>query len=134
VVVVVLIVLWSLFQPGIMLEWSVAGGPLTGFRVYRAPVGSADSGLLGEVPAEAAVQDYAYLDARLWPGQQYVYRVEAVGAEGQAAASQAIRVDGLAALPAQVAILLASVMAGCAVVALTSRWRSVGGELIRLRA
>ena len=118
----VLVTLWATLQPGMVLEWSAEGGPLTAFRVYRAPLGTADFGLLGEVPAEPEVQAYSYLDGRSWPGQAYVYLVEAVGAEGQVAASQTIVVDGLQVLPVQALILLLSLLAGCGVAALAGRW------------
>jgi hypothetical protein len=123
VALAVLVVLWTLLQPGIQLQWAVDGGTPAAFRIYRAPAGSADFGLLGEVPAEPAVQAYSYVDARLWPAQTYMYRVEAVGAEGEAAASRAITADARTVLPAQLAILLTSLIVGCAAVVVVQRWR-----------
>ena len=120
--VAVLVTLWATLQPGMVLEWSAEGGQLTAFRVYRAPLGTADFGLLGEVPAEPEVQAYSYLDGRSWPGQAYVYLVEAVGAEGQVAAIQTIVVDGLQVLPVQALILLLRLLPGCGVAALAGRW------------
>jgi hypothetical protein len=108
----------------------VDGGTPTAFRIYRAPAGSADFGLLGEVPAEPEVQQYAYVDARPWQAQTYVYRVEAVGAAGQAAASRAITVNATDALPSQLGILLMSLAVGCAAVALVQRWRIAGWGLV----
>jgi hypothetical protein len=66
------------------------------------------------------------VDARPWPAETYVYRVEAVGAEGQAAASRAITADARTALPAQLAILVTSLIAGCAVVVVVQRWQWEG--------
>lgn len=125
----VLMLLWITVQPGIVLQWSVADGGPAAFRVYRAPVGSADFGLVGELPAGADAQAYSYVDTRLLPGQQYVYRVEAVGQGGQVAASQAITASALEALPGQLAILLTSLLVGYGAVVVAGRgtireWRT----------
>lgn len=122
----ILVVLWSAIQPGIVLQWSVNDGPLTAFRVYRAPAGSADFDLLQELPAQPDAQRYTYVDARLWPTQTYVYRVEGVRQSGQTALSQSITASALQAFPGQLAILLTSLIAGCSAVALARRWRGPG--------
>lgn len=114
----VLVLLWAVLRPGITLEWSAQGEPLTGFRIYRAPLGSADFGLVGEVAADPKAQAYTYTDARPWSGQTYVYRVEALGPEGETAASQAITAGALDALPSQLAALLTSLIVGCGAAAL----------------
>jgi hypothetical protein len=139
VALAVLAVLWTVLQPGIVLQWSAAGGPSAAFRVYRAPVGSGDVelqgnslavaeqlhfGLVGEVPAEARAADYRYVDARPWLARAYVYRIEALGRGGQPLASHAIAATVLEALPAQVAVLLASLMAGCGAAALAGGQRA----------
>ena len=114
----ILVLLWAVLRPGITLEWSARGDALTGFRIYRAPLGSADFGLLGEVSADPDVQAYTYVDARPWSRQTYVYRVEAIGPEGETAASQAITAGALDALPSQLAALLTSLIMGCGAAAL----------------
>jgi hypothetical protein len=120
----VLILLWSTIQPGIVLQWSVSDGPLTAFRVYRAPLGSASFDLLHEVPAHPDVQRYTYVDAQLWPAQTYVYRVEGVRQGGQPALSQTITASALDALPGQLAILFTSLIVGYGAVILVQRWQS----------
>jgi hypothetical protein len=118
-----LILLWSTVQPGVVLQWSVSDGPLAGFRVYRAPLGSADFSLLYETPAQPGVDRYTYVDARLLPGRAYVYRVEGVGRGGRSAFSRAITASALDALPAQLAILLISLIGGCGAAMLAQRRR-----------
>jgi anti-sigma factor RsiW len=118
----VLIALWTVLQPGIVLAWTVQGGPLTAFRVYRAPVGTADFGLVGEVPVVPGVQQYRYVDARPWTAQAYVYRVEAIGTEGRPLTGHTTSASALEALPGQVAVLLASLIAGCVAVVLARGW------------
>lgn len=120
--VVALALLWFAVRPGVVLQWSVNDGPLSAFRVYRAPVGSGDFVLLDELPARPDARQYTYVDARLLPWQDYVYRVEGVGQAG-ALSSPAITVRGLEALPAQAAVLLASLFVGCAAALLIPRWR-----------
>ena len=118
-----LILLWSTVQPGVVLQWSVNDGPLAAFRVYRAPLGSADFSLLYEAPARPDVEQYTYVDARLLPGQAYVYRVEGVGQGGRSAFSRAITASALDALPAQLAILFTSLIGGCGATILAQRRR-----------
>jgi hypothetical protein len=108
----VLLLLWVVLQPGIVLEWSVEGDPALAFRVYRAPVGTADFGLVGEVPAEPQVRRYRYVDALPWLAKAYEYRVEALAAGGQPVLSQATEAGALEALPAQLAVVLLSLLAG----------------------
>jgi hypothetical protein len=123
---IVLLLLWITIQPGIVLQWSVNDDPLASFRVYRAAVGSADFGLVGEFPADAVARQYSYVDTRLLPGQTYVYRVEAVSEGGGVDISQAITANALDALPGQLAILLTSLIAGCGAVAAARRWQLEG--------
>jgi len=125
----ILVLLWAVLRPGITLEWSARGDALTGFRIYRAPLGSADFGLLGEISADPDVQAYTYVDARPWSRQTYVYRIEAIGPEGETAASQAITAGALDALPSQLAALLTSLIVGCGAAALMRPQRfSVRGK------
>ena len=109
----VMIVLWTIVQPGIGLQWSVSSDGLTAFRIYRAPAGSGQFTVVDEIPARPNTQDYAFVDTVLWPGQSYVYRIEGVGQQ-QLPVSQSITVDGLEALPGQLTILLTSLIIGWA--------------------
>jgi hypothetical protein len=111
---VVLVLLWAVVRPGIVLQWEVNTGPVTTFRIYRAPVGSADFELVREVAAEPGEEEYAYVDPRALPGRTYVYRVEGVGATGRLFSSVAITISGREALPVQVSVVLLSLMVGCA--------------------
>jgi hypothetical protein len=110
-------VVWQTLPPGIVLQWSVEGRTPETFRIYRAEVDAsteADSGqfeLLEELPASETAE-YTFIDFRLLPGQNYVYRVEGLTAAGQAAASQTIAGQGIDALPGQLAILLILLFTG----------------------
>jgi len=123
----VLIMLWVVIQPGIVLQWSVSDGPPVAFRVYRAPVGSADFSLLHEEPARPDVQRYTYVDARPWPVRTYVYRVEGVRRSGQSSAlSPAVTASALDALPGQLALLCTSLIVGYGAVILAQWWKFGG--------
>ncbi len=109
--VLALLVLWNVVQPGIGLQWSVAGAVPNAFRVYRAPAGSDRFEIMREIPAQSGIMDYTYVDTTLWPGQAYQYRVEAVTAE---TASATIAANGADLLPTQLAIVLSSMLIGLA--------------------
>jgi hypothetical protein len=109
--VLALLLLWNVVQPGIGLQWSVAGTVPAAFRVYRAPAGSDRFEFVREVPAQAGIMDYTYVDTALWPGQEYQYRVEAVNAE---TASATIAANGAEVLPTQLAIVFSSLLIGLA--------------------
>jgi len=115
----VLVLLWFVLQPGIVLDWSVQGDLALAFRVYRAPLGTADFGLVGEVPAQPEVERYRYVDARPWFGWSYEYRVEVVGQDGRPLVSHATTAGVQDALPGQAAVLLTSVLTGFMAVWLT---------------
>jgi hypothetical protein len=109
--VLALLVLWNAVQPGIGLQWTVAGDVPTAFRVYRAPTDSDRFEFVREVPAQAGVMNYTYVDTALWPGQTYRYRVEAVNT---GTASATIAANGAEVLPLQLAIVLSSLFVGLA--------------------
>jgi hypothetical protein len=109
---VVLVLLWAVVRPGIVLQWEVNTGPVTTFRIYRAPVGSADFELVREVAAAPGERVYTYVDPRALPGRTYVYQVEGVGAAGLVR-SGAVTISGLEALPGQVAVILIGLTVGC---------------------
>jgi hypothetical protein len=125
--VAIVALLWVVFQPGIVLQWSVNDGPLAVFRVYRAPVGSTDFELVHETHAQPDSGEYTFVDAVLWPGQTYVYRVEGLNPGEQPAVSQAITANALEALPGQLAIILVGLIGGCGAAMLAQRPRLVGG-------
>jgi hypothetical protein len=109
--VLALLLLWTAVQPGIGLQWTVAGDVPTAFRVYRASADSDRFEFVREVPAQAGTMDYTYVDTALWPGQTYRYRVEAVNTE---TASATIAANGAEVLPAQIAIIFSSLLIGLA--------------------
>ena len=111
VTVLAMLLLWSVVRPGIGLQWSVDGATPIAFRVYRAPSGSDRFQIVREIPAQSGVVDYSFVDTALWPGQMYQYRVEAVNAE---AVSATIAANGADVLPAQLAIVLSSLLIGVA--------------------
>ena len=114
VAVVLLVALWAVVQPGIALQWSVAGSGASAYRVYRAPVDSEEFSLLSEVPAQVDSRAYTFTDVTSLPGQTYTYVVEVVANNGQPLASQTVIGRGLEALPAQLALILTSLAAGVA--------------------
>jgi hypothetical protein len=110
--VILLLVLWVVVQPGIALEWSVAGTGANTYRVYRAPVDSEEFSLLGEIPAQRNAQAYSFTDITSLPGQTYTYVVEAITSNGQSTLSPLAVGRGLDVLPAQLALILTSLVAG----------------------
>ncbi len=106
-----LLVLWNVVQPGIGLQWSVNSAAPTIFRVYRAPASSERFEIVREIPAQPGIVNYSYVDTALWPGQTYQYRVEAVSDH---AASATVAANGAEVLPAQLAIVLSSLLIGIA--------------------
>jgi hypothetical protein len=125
--VAIVALLWVVVQPGIVLQWSVNDGPLTAFRVYRAPVGSTDFELVYEIRAQPDSEEYTFIDAALWPGQTYVYRVEGLNPGEQPAVSQAITANALEALPSQLAVILVGLIGGYGAAMLVQQLRLVGG-------
>jgi hypothetical protein len=107
--VLTLAVMWNIVQPGIGLQWSVDGSVPAAFRVYRAPLGSDRFEIVREVPARANSLDYSFIDTTLWPGQTYQYRIEAINHE---AMSAIIAANGSDVLPAQLVIVVSSLMIG----------------------
>ncbi len=106
-----LLLLWNIVQPGIGLHWSVNSPAPTVFRVYRAPASSQHFEIVREIPAQPGIVNYSYVDMALWPGQTYQYRVEAVSDH---AASATVAANGAEALPAQLAVVLSSLLIGIA--------------------
>jgi len=114
----IFVLLWLVIRPGIVLAWTVHDGDLSTYRLYRAPLGTQEYELLAQVPARPSVQQYTYIDALLLPGQAYNYLVEGVGQTGQSATSEIVRGNGSDILPAQISLLLSSIIIGFGVVTL----------------
>ncbi len=114
VALVLLVTLWMVVQPGIALRWSVDGGSASAYRIYRAPADSEDFSLLGEIPAQINAYSYSFIDITSLPGQTYTYIVEAVTQSGETTLSPLAVGRGWDVLPAQLALILTSVVAGLA--------------------
>ncbi len=112
VALVLLVALWAVVQPGIALQWSVDGNGASAYRIYRAPAGSKDFNLLGEIPAQTNAQAYSFIDSTSLPGLTYTYVVEAVTQNGQTSLSPLAVGRGWDVLPAQLALILTSILAG----------------------
>jgi len=111
----VLFTLWAIVQPGIALQWSVSGNGAQAYRIYRAVTGSNDFQLLQVLPSRPDSAAYSYTDVSSMPGQTYTYRVEVVAEYGEPVASQTVNSNGLDVLPAQLALVVTSLLAGYAV-------------------
>ena len=107
-VLLLLIFSWVVLPPAVELEWSVEGSTPAAFRVYRA----SDPDLAGfqlvkEIPAGQSGEAYRFRDLQLVPGQDVVYRIEAVSQDGLAVADETIVGDASLVLPGQLAMLMA---------------------------
>lgn len=120
VALVLLVALWIVVQPGIALQWSVTGDGVSTYRVYRAPVDGEEFNLISEVPAQNHAQVYSFTDITPLPGQTYTYVVEAVTHTGQTTLSPLAVGRGSDVLPAQLALILTSLVAGAAAMLLMS--------------
>lgn len=114
---IILLGLWAIVQPGLAVEWSTQGQGASAFRVYRTVAGSDHFELIGEVPARPDLNQYTVNDPTPLPGQIYTYFIEAVTPDGRPIISQSVVGNGLDALPAQLALLATSLIAGYAVIA-----------------
>lgn len=104
------VLLWYVFPPGVVLQWTTHTGEPSVFRIYRAPSGEQFE-LLDEIPVGTSVTSlgarmYTYRDFLLLPGQEYVYLVEMEDDNGQTV-SQTIMSSATEALPGQIALLAA---------------------------
>jgi len=106
----VFILLWLVVQPGMVLEWSTHNGGINAFRIYRAPNGSNEFTLVGELTAEQDTVQYSYVDSLLLPGQEFTYVVEGVQNDGRLATSEPLQGNTLTALPGQLSLLLTSLI------------------------
>jgi hypothetical protein len=124
------ILVWRGLPPGIVLEWSIRDGEPSKFLVYRAELGSLntleDSNfvLLKEIPVSEQETLYEFMDMRLLPGQTYIYRVEALDQQGQAATAQSVTSQGLDVLPGQLALIFAASVIVYVVWHSGHRWRT----------
>jgi hypothetical protein len=114
VALVLLVALWIVVQPGIALQWSVTGDGVSAYRVYRAPVDSGDFSLISEITVQSDAQAYSFTDITSLPGQTYTYVIQAITRTGQTSLSPLAVGRGLDVLPAQLALILTSLVTGAA--------------------
>jgi hypothetical protein len=114
--------LWSSLEPGVELQWSVAKGTPTSFRIYRAPADGGSFILLDEITARPAANEYRYIDEVIGPGRVYAYQVEALDAGGDSTFSPAVLADTQEVLLIQLAILFTGLAAGAGGWLLARRW------------
>ena len=100
-----LILIWNVLPPGIILQWTAQGGePVATVTAISARPHAC-------VSAAPGAGVYTFRDLLLFPGQEYVYRVEVIDQNGLSS-SQTIMSDALQALPGQLALLLSLIIAG----------------------
>jgi len=102
--------LWSIVQPGILLEWTGSGGDLSAFRVYRAPQGTTDFELVREISFQSQTNKYRFLDSLLLPGKKYIYIIEGINTSGEATIWETAQGNSSGILPNQGAILITSLL------------------------
>ncbi len=106
------ILLWQALPPVITLAWSAQGQDLTTFKVYRgisdasAPITADDFVLIGEVPADSTDNTYTITDTPLFPGNNILYRIDAVNEQGFLATTKTLTGNGIEALFSQVTLAL----------------------------
>jgi len=128
VAVMVFSLLWFIAKPGVTLRWSIKGTSSVSFRIYRAPSGSENYTLVGEVSARDNQLVYQYRDLMLMPERAYLYRVEGIDSNGGVAFSQAVASDPSSILPGQLSILLTSMIMGYACLSLLKSRPGVHSE------
>ncbi len=131
--ILISILLWFLIQPGIMLQWSIKQDGMISYRIFRAPLGSTQFELIKEVAAKADQLNYSYLDPAVFPGRNYVYRVEAIPITGIPAYSQVVNGTYREVLPGQAALILSSIISGYGIVFLIQSWKILPRQKTRYK-
>jgi hypothetical protein len=107
---IVFILLWGIVQPGIVLRWVWQPGDVESFQVYRAPQNSDQFTFVSEIPTQESLTEYTLVDSLLLPGQTYTYQIIGFDSDGKSIFSQMVRDNSLAALPGQIALIVASLV------------------------
>ncbi len=106
------ILLWQALPPVITLAWSAQGQEVETFRVYRGIAGEKASLagdnfiLVNEVPADSIDNTYTFTDAPLLPGNNIIYRIDAVDEQGLLATTKTLTGNGINALLGQVTLMV----------------------------
>jgi hypothetical protein len=78
----------------------------------RAETGEQNYKLISEIPAQAGLSQYTYVDLLMVPWQTYTYIIEGIQLEGIGVLSQVVTVNSINALPGQIAIVIISLCIG----------------------
>jgi hypothetical protein len=122
--IAVFFLLWSILQPGILLEWTASGGDLSAFRVYRAPQGTTDFELVREISVQSQTNKYRFLDSLLFPGEKYIYIIEGINTSGEATIWETGQGNSLGTLPIQGAIVITSLLMAYSLIILLQNIRN----------
>jgi len=109
---VIMALLWAIFRPGMILNWRLSDNQVTSFRIYRSEVDGSKYRLLDEIPANATIPMFTYVDLFFWPFKEYVYYIEGVNVTGSTGISNVIASPALITLPGQAALIFASFFIG----------------------
>lgn len=106
------ILLWQALPPGITLAWSTQAQEVQTFRIYRGNAGE-NAGLaedkfvlVNEVPADSFDNTYTFTDVPLLPGNDIVYRIDAVDKQGLLATTKTLVGSGVNALLGQITLMV----------------------------
>lgn len=120
VALLVTIILWATLNPGLVVEWEAQTDTPVAFQLLRSSGGTENFQALQTFEANQSGERYQYVDLYVWPGQTYVYRVEA-HADGRLIDERTLVVPGHVALPGQLAVVITGIMVGYEAVVLVRR-------------
>lgn len=121
----IFILLWLAVRPGVVLQWSLARDGITGYRIYRTPLGKNQFDLIKDVPAQANRLQYYYVDAFILPGANYIYRVEGIRSDGTTIQSTIVNGRARDVMPSQVELFLSSIILGYGIVIFSKKWSMI---------
>lgn len=117
----ILIILWLAIQPGVVLQWSSKPDGVIAYRIYRTTKINNQFELIKEIPFRSGNQQYNFVDCLLYPGQKYLYKVEEVHSNGKISSSPIVNGHSEDVFPAQLALLVTSIIAGFGLVIFTKK-------------
>jgi hypothetical protein len=120
VALLVTIILWATLNPGLVVEWEAQTDTTVAFQLLRSSGGTEVFQTLQTFEANQSGERYQYVDLYVWPGQTYVYQVEA-HADGRLIDERTLVVPGHVALPGQLAVVITGIMVGYEAVVLVRR-------------
>jgi hypothetical protein len=120
--IAIMVLLWLAVRPGVVLQWSHERDGVTVYRIYRANQGSSQYTLIKEIPAQAGQMHYSFVDGFIFPGKNYVYSVEGLRSNGEKSLSSVVNGRAVDVIPAQLALLVASLVLGYGIVMFIRIW------------